>query len=188
LKNTNLVRVSVLGGFVGQNTNYRQNNVPQNLASALIATDLQFFRFNKTNASVTIFLLPIISGPARAKFNMNASYYLKLTGNLSWTARFTATGTAGLRMALRAATTGPPLDATGHLGTSDRSLARNQERGATRPHLRARCGAPGVTNGFARMNTFRIARYSEQPHEAQMISMRTDSFASGDFWNAPSEF
>ena len=52
----------------------------------------------------------------------------------------------------------------------------------------ARCGAPGVTNGFARMNTFRIARYSEQPHEALMISMLTDSFASGDFWNAPSEF
>ena len=88
LKNTNLVRVSVLGGFVGQNTSYRQNNVPQNLASALIATDLQFFRFSKTNASVTTFLLPIISGPARVKFNMNASYYLKLTGNLSWTASF----------------------------------------------------------------------------------------------------
>ena len=80
--------ISVLGGFGGQNTNYLQNNVPQNLASALIATNLQFFIFNKTNASVTTVLMPIISGPARVKFNMNASYYFKLTGNLSWNATF----------------------------------------------------------------------------------------------------
>jgi hypothetical protein len=88
LKNTNRARVSVLGGFGGQNTNYQQNTVSQNLASALIATNLQFFRFNKTNANVTTVLLPIISGPARVKFNMNATYYLKLRGNLSWNASF----------------------------------------------------------------------------------------------------
>jgi hypothetical protein len=88
LKNTNRSRVSVLGGFGFQNTNYQQNNVPQNLASALIATNLQFFRFSKTNASVTTILLPILSEPGRVKFNMNATYYLKLTGNLSWNALF----------------------------------------------------------------------------------------------------
>ena len=88
LRNTDLTRISVLGGFVGQNTNYQENNGPQNLASALIATNLQFFRFNKTNATVTAAFLPIISGPARVKFNMNASYYLKLTGRLSWNVSF----------------------------------------------------------------------------------------------------
>jgi hypothetical protein len=88
LKNTNRARVSVLGGFGGQNTNYQQNTVSQNLASALIATNMQFFRFNKTNATVTTVLLPIISGPARVKFSMNATYYLKLRGNLSWNASF----------------------------------------------------------------------------------------------------
>jgi hypothetical protein len=88
LKNTNRARVSVLGGFGGQNTNYLQNNVPQNLASGLIATNWQFFRFNKTNATVTTVFLPIITGPARVKFSMNASYYFKLTGNLSWNATF----------------------------------------------------------------------------------------------------
>ena len=88
LKNTSHARVSVLGGLGGQNTNYLQNNVPQNLATTLIATNLQFFIFNKTNASVTTVLMPIISGPARVKFTMNASYYFKLTGNLSWNATF----------------------------------------------------------------------------------------------------
>lgn len=88
LRNTNLTRISVIGGLVGQNTKYEENNASQNVASALIATNLQFFRFDKTNASVTTVLLPIISGPARVKFNMNASYYLKLTGRLSWNASF----------------------------------------------------------------------------------------------------
>ena len=46
LKNTSHARVSVLGGLGGQNTNYLQNNVPQNLATTLIATNLQFFIFN----------------------------------------------------------------------------------------------------------------------------------------------
>ncbi len=88
LKNTNLARVSVLGGFGGQNTVYLLNNVPQTVASGLIGSNMQFFRFNKTNGSVTALLLPILSGPARVKFNVNASYYFKLTGNLSWNATF----------------------------------------------------------------------------------------------------
>jgi hypothetical protein len=89
LKNTNLARISVFGGFAGQNTQYQQSIVPQNLASGLIAANLQFFRFNKTNANVTTRLLPVISDPGRVKFNMNATYYLKLTGgNLSWNVSF----------------------------------------------------------------------------------------------------
>ena len=88
LKNTNRARISVLGGFVGQNTQYHQNIAPQNLASGLIAANLQFFRFNKTNANVTTLLLPVISEPGRVKFNMNATYFLKLTGNLSWNVSF----------------------------------------------------------------------------------------------------
>ena len=88
VKNTNLARVSVLAGFGGQNTVYLLNNVPQNVAAGLIGSNMQFFRFNKTNGSVTALLLPILSAPARVKFNVNASYYFKLTGNLSWNATF----------------------------------------------------------------------------------------------------
>lgn len=88
LKNSNLARVSVTGGFVGQNTVYRQNIVSQNLGSALIAANLQFFRFNKTNGSLDALLMPGVSEPGRVKFNLNAAYYIKLTGNLSWNASF----------------------------------------------------------------------------------------------------
>ena len=88
LKNTKQARISVLAGFAGQNTNYQQNIGPQHLASGLIASNVQFFRFNKTNAKVTTAFLPVISQSGRVKFNMNATYYLKLTGNLSWNLSF----------------------------------------------------------------------------------------------------
>jgi Protein of unknown function, DUF481 len=88
LKNTNSARISVLAGFGGQNTDYTQNNASQSLATGLIAANLQFFRFNKTNGDLTASLLPAISEPGRVKFNMNATYYIKLTGNLSWNVSF----------------------------------------------------------------------------------------------------
>jgi Protein of unknown function, DUF481 len=84
LKNTNAARISVTAGLLGQNTEYQQNITSQNLGSGLIGANLQFFRFNKTNGSLTAVLMPVISEPGRVKFNMNASYYIKLTGNLSW--------------------------------------------------------------------------------------------------------
>ena len=78
MKNTNLARISVLAGYAGQNTNYEQNIGHQNLAAGLIVADLQFFRFNKTNGDFTAALLPVISEPSRVKFNVNATYYIKL--------------------------------------------------------------------------------------------------------------
>jgi hypothetical protein len=88
LKNNNLARVSVLGGFAGQNTQYQGNIATQNLASGLIGANLQFFHFNKTNGNLTAALMPTIADPGRVKFNLNATYYIKLTGNLSWNASF----------------------------------------------------------------------------------------------------
>jgi hypothetical protein len=88
LKNSNLARISVLAGFAGQNTEYTQNIVSQNQPSGLIAANLQFFRFNKTNGNLSAVLLPVISQPGRVKFNMNATYYIKLTANLSWNVSF----------------------------------------------------------------------------------------------------
>jgi hypothetical protein len=88
LTNTNQMRISAFAGFAGQNTDYQQDIAPQNTASGLIAARVQFFRFNKTNASLTTVLLPVIAQPARVKFNMNASYYIKLIRNLSWTVSF----------------------------------------------------------------------------------------------------
>jgi len=91
LKNTNRTTISVLGGFAWENTNYRPSIVPistQNVAGGLIAGDMKLYRFNKTNLSVSAVLLPAVSQPGRVFFTTNASYYIKITGNLSWNISF----------------------------------------------------------------------------------------------------
>jgi hypothetical protein len=91
LKNTDRTTVSVLGGFAWQNTSYRQSVVPigtQNVAAALIAGNVQLYRFNKTNLSLNAVLLPAVSEPGRVFFTTTASYYIKITGNLSWNISF----------------------------------------------------------------------------------------------------
>jgi hypothetical protein len=88
LKNTNSAKISLIGGFVGQNTIYEENIVSQTLGSVLIGANLQFFRFNKTNGSVQAALTPVVSEPGRVKFNMNAAYYIKVKGNISWNVSF----------------------------------------------------------------------------------------------------
>ena len=84
LKNSNRSRISVLAGFAGQNTAYQQDIPSQNLAFGVAAATLQFFRFDKTDGTVNAVLMPGISDPSRVKFNLNATYFIKLTGNLSW--------------------------------------------------------------------------------------------------------
>jgi hypothetical protein len=91
LKNTNRTTVSVLGGFAWQNTSYRPSVVPigtQNVAAGLIAGDVKLYRFNKTNLDLSAVLLPAVSEPGRVFFTTNASYYIKITGNLSWNISF----------------------------------------------------------------------------------------------------
>ena len=84
VKNNNRSRISVLAGFAGQNTAYQQEIPSQNLAFGLVAADLQFFRFDKTNGNVHAMLMPGISDPSRVKFDLNATYFIKFTGSLSW--------------------------------------------------------------------------------------------------------
>ena len=91
LKNTNHASISPLGGLAWQNTRYDQAKQPgptENVVSALIAADLKFFRFNKTTLDVTATLYPALNDPGRVRFNSNASYYIKLFGNLSWNISF----------------------------------------------------------------------------------------------------
>jgi len=90
LKNTNRATVSVLGGFAWQNTEYSQSTLSgtQDLAAALIAAEVKLFRFNKTNLDFAGVLFPVLSQPGRVKFNMNTTYYIKITGDLSWNISF----------------------------------------------------------------------------------------------------
>lgn len=87
LKNTNRGMISVMGGLAWQNTVYNPTIFPiatQNIATAVIDTEVKLFRFNKTNLSLSAILLPALSEPGRVFFSTNAAYYIKIIGNLSW--------------------------------------------------------------------------------------------------------
>jgi len=91
LKNTSRTAWSVLGGVGWQQTKYRQSTVPagtQNVFAGLVGTSLNLYRFNKTTLNVSASLLPALSEPGRVFFSTNASYFIKITGNLSWNISF----------------------------------------------------------------------------------------------------
>jgi hypothetical protein len=91
LKNTDRTTISLVGGAAWQDTNYQNSTVSlgkQNLAAALIYADARLFKFSKTNLDLTAALLPAVSDPGRVRFNTNASYYIKLVGNLKWNLSF----------------------------------------------------------------------------------------------------
>lgn len=91
LKNTNRTTISLMGGLAWQNTVYNPTVIPiatQNVATALIDADVKLFKFNKTNLDLSAILLPALSEPGRVYFSTNASYYIKIIGNLSWNFSF----------------------------------------------------------------------------------------------------
>src|SRR5271167_5196304 len=90
LKNTNRATIAVLGGFAWQNTQYNQATLSgtQNLAAALIAGEVKLFKFNKTNLDLVGVVFPVLSDPGRIKANVNATYYIKITSDLSWNISF----------------------------------------------------------------------------------------------------
>jgi hypothetical protein len=91
LKNTNRATIAVMGGFAWQNTQYSEATFAastQNLAAALVAGEMKLFKFNKTNLDLSGVVFPILSDPGRVKANVNATYYIKITGDLSWNISF----------------------------------------------------------------------------------------------------
>lgn len=90
-KNTNRTSIALLAGFGWQSTDYEQSATPQerqNVGAALFAGQVKFFKFSKSNFEVKANLLPALSDPGRLRFDMNASYYLKLFSNLNWNVTF----------------------------------------------------------------------------------------------------
>jgi len=82
---------TVYGGFAWQQIQYQQTVLPaqtQQVALALIGTQFKMFRFNKTTLDVSANVLPALSDPGRRQFNLNASYYVKLWGQLNWNFTF----------------------------------------------------------------------------------------------------
>ena len=91
LANTNHAKIYVMAGFGYQRTQYAPNlaiSNPQQVATGLVAAGARFFRFNKTTLDVTTSVFPAISQPGRVYTNLNATYYIKISGSLSWNVSF----------------------------------------------------------------------------------------------------
>jgi hypothetical protein len=90
-KNTNRSQVAVMAGLAWQSTDYHQAGLAQpaqNVAAGLIGTELSFFKFSKTNLKITANAFPALSDPGRLRLGTNASYFVKVFGDLSWTISF----------------------------------------------------------------------------------------------------
>ena len=93
LKNSDRTRISILGGLALQETKYTPTAVllgAQRVAAGFLNADLRIFRFKKTNLTISASLFSAFSDPSRGRvyFNTNASYYLKVVGNLDWNISF----------------------------------------------------------------------------------------------------
>ena len=91
LKNTNQASIQLLGGAGWQDTTYQQANTPiphQNTAAALIYVDAKLFKFSKTSFDATASIVPALSDPGRVRVDTNASYYIKIIGDLKWNISF----------------------------------------------------------------------------------------------------
>lgn len=91
LKNTNHATIALIGGVAWQNTRYHQTRVQeatQNVAAGWVGGDIEFFKFDKTNLTLTGAVFPALSQPGRIFTTTNATYYIKFFGNLTWNLSF----------------------------------------------------------------------------------------------------
>lgn len=91
VKNTNRAVISLSSGLAWQNTRYSQFPIPQesqNLATFLVASEVEIFKFDKTNLTVQGSVFPAISEPGRVFANTNMTYYIKFFGNFTWNSSF----------------------------------------------------------------------------------------------------
>ena len=80
-----------MAGIAWQSTDYHHADLQQssqNVAAGLVAVTLGVFKFKKTNLNVTLDVFPAINEPGRLRLNTDASYYLKIIGDLSWNVSF----------------------------------------------------------------------------------------------------
>ena len=91
LKNTSRAQIWLLGGAAWQSTNYSPSFVKpetQDVGAAMVAGQMKFYLFNKTNFTLDSFVFPALSQPGRVYVTTNASYYVKIFGDLTWNLSF----------------------------------------------------------------------------------------------------
>lgn len=91
LKKTSSVRISVAGGLVWQETNYESGvstASTEDMLGVMLLGSLNYVKFKRTSMSLTANMIPSASDPGRFYFNTNASYFLKLFGQINWNLSF----------------------------------------------------------------------------------------------------
>jgi Protein of unknown function, DUF481 len=91
LLNSNKTKFYLAGGLAWQNTVYSSAiSLPgsQNALAAYASSNLEMFKFKKTDLELFAIILPDISSPGRVHANATAAYYIKLFSNLSWNFSF----------------------------------------------------------------------------------------------------
>src|SRR4051794_24468741 len=91
LKNSNMIRFTILGGLGWQRTYYVPEVATQQLqdtAVGLISSNLEAFRFKKTRLKVYGTLAPALSQRGRLFSRVNATYYLSVFGKVDWNFSF----------------------------------------------------------------------------------------------------
>jgi len=91
LKNTNRVRLTVLGGLGWQRTAYLRSvatQPAQDVAVGLVSMNLEAFSFKKSRLNVDANVVPALTDPGRLFYRTNLAYYLKLFGKIDWNFSF----------------------------------------------------------------------------------------------------
>ncbi len=91
LKKTSNVRISVAGGLVWQGTTYESSVSTasrEDMVGAMILGTVNYVKFKKTTLTLTANAIPSLSDAGRFYFNTNASYFLKLFGQVNWNLSF----------------------------------------------------------------------------------------------------
>jgi len=87
LRKTHSTRISLLGGLAELTTRY-DGKPTQNDLAALIAAEVNVFRFKKLALTVTPVLLPSLDDGGRIRFKLNAQYQVEVVSNLWWNVTF----------------------------------------------------------------------------------------------------
>lgn len=91
LRKTSNVRISAVGGVVWQGTTYESGVSTasrEDMLGVLLLGTVSYVKFKKTTLTMTVNAIPSLTEAGRFYFNTNASYFLKLFGQINWNLSF----------------------------------------------------------------------------------------------------
>ncbi|HQR19205.1 MAG TPA: DUF481 domain-containing protein [Gemmatimonadales bacterium] len=91
LRNTSDVKASLVAGLTWQSTAYSENVTPgssEDLVTALLNARMSYVRFKQTSFYLNANAMPALNDWGRIFYNVNATYYLQLFGELDWNLSF----------------------------------------------------------------------------------------------------